>query len=156
MFISEMDPSTYIEPYRRSEGGSGSDTLERILKILQRDLGQVFAAGHAGWLFDFGHYSPPFKANKRWFDEPPMIKEIKSFADLGARYRPKLDISPVSEIAAVYEPKSWLATQHWWAEEPWDGFGIVISDYFGHWMVNSQTRTINRVGLRRISCTGLI
>jgi hypothetical protein len=36
--------------------------------------------------------------------------------------------------------------QHWWAEEPWFGFGIVISDYFGHWMVNSQARTINRVG----------
>ena len=141
-----MDPSTYVEPYRRSEGGSGSDTVEGTLKILQRDLGQVFATGHAGWLFDFGHYSPPFKANKCWYDDPPMIKVIKSFVDLGAKYRPKLDISPVSEIAAVYEPKSWLATQHWWAEEPWENFGIVISDYFGHWMVNSQARTINRVG----------
>ncbi len=146
MFISEMDPSTYIEPYRRSEGGSGSDTVEGTLKILQRDLGQVFATGHAGWLFDFGHYSPPFKANKCWYDDPPMIKVIKSCADLGAKYRPKLDISPVSEIAAVYEPKSWLATEHWWAEEPWEHFGIIISDYVGHWMVNSQARTIHRVG----------
>jgi len=146
MFISEMDPSTYVEPYRRSEGGSGSETVEGTLKILQRDLGQVFATGHAGWLFDFGHLMPPFKANKGWYDDPPMIKLIKSFADIGAKYRPILDISPVSEIAAVYEPKSWLATQHWWAEEPWNGFGIVISDYFGHWMVNSQARTINRVG----------
>jgi len=146
MFISEMDPSTYLEPYRRSEGGSGSDTVEGTIKILQRDLGQVFATGHAGWLFDFGHYSPPFKANKCWFDDPPMIRVIKSFSDLGNAQRPKLDISPVSEIAAVYEPKSWLATQHWWDEEPWANFGIVISDFFGHWMVNSQARTIHRVG----------
>jgi len=146
MFISEMDPSTYLEPYRRSEGGSGSETVEGTLKILQRDLGQVFATGHAGWLFDFGHLMPPFKANRGWFDDTPMTKLIKSFAELGNTYRHKLDISPVSEIAAVYEPKSWLATEHWWAEEPWEHFGIVISDFFGHWVVNSQARTINRVG----------
>ena len=146
MFISEMDPSTYLEPYRRSEGGSGSETVEGTLKILQRDLGQVFATGHAGWLFDFGHLMPPFKANKGWFDDPPMTKLIKSFVDSGNTHRPRLDISPVSEIAAVYEAKSWLATEHWWAEEPWENFGIVISDFFGHWVVNSQARTINRVG----------
>ncbi|MCX6144968.1 MAG: hypothetical protein NTZ35_17320 [Ignavibacteriales bacterium] len=146
MFISEMDPSTYLEPYRRSEGGSGSETVEGTLKILQRDLGQVFATGHAGWLFDFGHLSPPFKANRGWYDDPPMIKVIKSFAELGSTNRHRLDISPVSEIAAVYEPKSWMATEHWWAEEPWNNFGIVISDFFGHWVVNSQARTINRVG----------
>lgn len=146
MFISEMDPSTYLEPYRRSEGGSGSETVEGTLKILQRDLGQVFATGHAGWLFDFGHLMPPFQANRGWFDDAPMTKLIKSFVDMGAAYRSKLDISPVSEIAAVYEPKTWLATEHWLAEAPWEHFGIVISDFFGHWMVNSQTRTINRVG----------
>ena len=146
MFISEMDPSTYLEPYRRSEGGSGSETVEGTLKILQRDLGQVFATGHAGWLFDFGHLMPPFKANRGWFDDEPMTKVIKSFVDLGNAQRPKLDISPVSEIVAVYEPKSWLATAHWLDEEPWSNFGIVISDYFGHWMVNSQARTIHRVG----------
>jgi hypothetical protein len=146
MFISEMDPSTYLEPYRRSEGGSGSETVEGTLKILQRDLGQVFATGHAGWLFDFGHLMPPFKANRGWFDDAPMTKLIKSFADYGSTHRHRLDISPVSEIAAVYEPKSWLATEHWWAEEPWENFGIVISDFFGHWVVNSQARTIHRIG----------
>jgi len=146
MFISEMDPSTYVEPHRRSEGGDGSDTVEGTLKILQRDLGQVFATGHAGWLFDFGHYSPPFQANKSWFDDPPMTELIKKFLKLGAAERPRLDTSPVSEIAAVYEPKSWLATQHWWAESPWENFGIIISDHIGHWMVNSQARTIHRIG----------
>ena len=37
MFISEIDCSTYVEPYRRSEGGSGSETVEGTLKILQRE-----------------------------------------------------------------------------------------------------------------------
>ncbi len=146
MFISEIDCSTYLEPYRRSEGGSGSDTIEGTLKILQRDIGQVFATGHAGWLFDFGHLSPPFKANKSWYDDPPMIHEIRSLLSLGEKERPILDISPISEIAAVYEPKSWLATKSWKAEEPWEHHGIVISDFIGHWMVNSQARTINRIG----------
>jgi hypothetical protein len=146
MFISEIDCSTYVEPHRRSEGGSGSETVEGTLKILRRDIGQVFATGHAGWLFDFGHLSPPFKAGKSWYDDPPMIKEIRSLMDLGDKQRPKLDISPVSEIAAVYEPKSWLATKSWRAEEPWGNYGIVISDFIGHWMVNSQARTIHRIG----------
>lgn len=146
MFISELDPSTYVEPYRRSEGGSGSDTVEGTLKILRRDIGQVFSTGHAGWFFDFGHLNPPFKANKSWYDDPPMTKEIKSLLALCEKERPRLDISPVSEIVAVYEAKSWLATANWKAEEPWDNFGIVISDFIGHWMVNSQARTIHRIG----------
>ena len=84
-------------------------------------------------------------ANKSWYDDPPMIKEISSLLALGEQQRPKLDIAPVSEIAAVYEPKSWLATKSWKAEEPWDNYGIVISDFIGHWMVNSGARTINRI-----------
>ncbi len=146
MFISEIDCSTYLEPYRRSEGGSGSDTVDGTLKILRRDIGQVFATGHAGWLFDFGHLDPPFKANRSWYDDPPMIREISSLLRMGELERPKLDISPISEIAAVYEPKSWLATKNWKAEEPWENYGIVISDFIGHWMVNSQARTIHRIG----------
>jgi hypothetical protein len=146
MFISEIDCSTYLEPYRRSEGGSGSETVDGTLKILRRDIGQVFSTGHGGWLFDFGHLSPPFEANKSWYDDPPMIREIRSLLELGEKERPKLDISPISEIAAVYEPKSWLATKSWKAEEPWENYGIVISDFIGHWMVNSQARTINRIG----------
>ena len=146
MFISEIDCSTYVEPYRRSEGGSGSETVAGTLKILRRDIGQVFSTGHAGWLFDFGHLDPPFKAKKSWYDDPPMTKEIKSLLELGAKKRSMLDISPVSEIAAVYEAKSWLATKNWKAEEPWENFGIIISDFVGHWMVNSQARTINRIG----------
>ncbi|HEX9007477.1 MAG TPA: hypothetical protein VF889_09295, partial [Bacteroidota bacterium] len=146
MFISEIDCSTYLEPYRRSEGGSGSETVDGTLKILRRDIGQVFATGHAGWLFDFGHLNPPFKAGKSWYDDPPMIQEIRSLMRLGEKERARLDIAPVSEIAAVYEPKSWLATKSWKAEEPWDGYGIVISDFIGHWMVNSQARTIHRIG----------
>lgn len=146
MFISEIDCSTYLEPYRRSEGGSGSDTVDGTLKILRRDIGQVFATGHAGWLFDFGHLDPPFKADRSWYDDPPMIREISSLLRMGELERPKLDISPISEIAAVYDPKSWLATKNWKAEEPWENYGIVISDFIGHWMVNSQARTINRIG----------
>ena len=146
MFISEIDCSTYVEPYRRSEGGSGSETVEGTLKILRRDIGQVFATGHAGWLFDFGHLNPPFLAGRSWYDDPPMIREIRTLLTLGENQRPKLDISPVAEIAAVYEPKSWLATKSWKAEEPWDTYGIVISDFIGHWMVNAQARTINRIG----------
>lgn len=145
LFISEIDPTTYLEPEKTTEGGSGFSTVEGTLRILGRDLAQVFANGGGGWLFEFGHL-PTFRANKGWYDDPPMIKEIRRWAELGQQSRSKLDIQSVAEIAAVYDVKSFIATQHWKAEEPWRGYGISITDFFNHWLVNSQARTFHRIG----------
>jgi hypothetical protein len=145
LFIAELDPSTYLEPEKTTEGGSGFDTVDGTLHILRRDLTQVFAQGNGGWLFEFGH-APAFKANRGWYDDQPMIDEIKTWAGLGRETRARLDTRSVAEVAAVYDVKSFLATQHWKAEEPWKGFGISITDFFNHWLVNSQARTIHRLG----------
>jgi hypothetical protein len=145
LYIAEMDPSTYLEPEKTTEGGSGFDTVDGTLHILRRDLTQVFAQGNGGWLFEFGHV-PSFKAKRGWYDDAPMIKEIRTWADLGQKNRNRLDTRSVAEIAAVYDVKSFLVTQHWKAEEPWKGFGISITDFFNHWLVNSQARTIHRIG----------
>jgi hypothetical protein len=145
LYIAEMDPSTYLEPEKTTEGGSGFDTVDGTLHILRRDLTQVFAQGNGGWLFEFGHV-PTFKAKRGWYDDEPMIKEIRSWAELGHKNRSRFDTRSVAEIAAVYDVKSFFATQHWKAEEPWKGFGIAITDFFNHWLVNSQARTIHRIG----------
>jgi hypothetical protein len=144
LFISEMDPSTYLEPEKTTEGGSGFSTVEGTLKILRRDLAQVFASGSGGWLFEFGHV-PTFKAKRGWYDDAPMINEIRKWAELGT-LRKSLDASSVAQIAAAYDVESFLATEHWKAEEPWRGFGISISDFFNHWLLNSQARTLHRIG----------
>ena len=144
LFVSEIDPTTYLEPVKTTEGGTGFDTVEGTLRILQRDLAQVFATGSGGWLFEFGHI-PSFKAGRGWYDDAPMIKEIRQWSELGDSRR-NLDIGSVAEIATVCDAKSFLVTQHWKAEEPWKGFGISISDYFNHWMLNSQARTLHRIG----------
>jgi len=144
LFISEMDPSTYLEPEKTTEGGSGFSTVEGTIKILRRDLAHVFASGSGGWLFEFGHV-PTFKARRGWYDDAPMIKEIRTWAELGP-VRKRLDTSSVAEIAAAYDVKCFLATEHWKAEQPWTGFGISISDFFNHWIVNSQARTLHRIG----------
>jgi hypothetical protein len=145
LYIAEMDPSTYLEPEKTTEGGSGFDTVDGTLHILRRDLTQVFAQGNGGWLFEFGHV-PTFKAKKGWYDDAPMIQEIRTWVDLGQKSRTRLDTRSVAEIAAVYDVKSFLVTQHWKAEEPWKGFGIAITDFFNHWLVNTQARTLNRIG----------
>ena len=145
LFIAELDPSTYIEPEKTTEGGSGKDTVDGTLCILRQNLTQVFAQGNGGWLFEFGHV-PSFKANRGWYDDAPMIKEIRSWVELGQRTRSKLETRSVAEIAAIYDIKSFLVTQHWKAEEPWKGFGISITDFFNHWLLNSQARTIHRIG----------
>ena len=145
LFIVEIDPSTYLEPLRVHEGGSGHDSLEGTLRILRRDLGRMFASGSGGWLFDFGHLDPPYKAKRGWYDAPPIIKEIRRFSDLGRR-RLELNLSSVAQVLAVYDAKSFFVTSHWKAEEPWHGLGVPFNDFFNHWFLNSQARTIHRIG----------
>ncbi|MBN1351054.1 hypothetical protein JXJ21_16655 [candidate division KSB1 bacterium] len=145
LFIVEMDPATYVEPKRTGEGGSGHETVEGTRRILQRDLGRMFAAGIGGWLYDFGPLVPPFKAGKGWYDDPPIIEEIRRFLTIGEN-RLLLNIESEARIAAVYDAESFFVTQHWKSEEPWTGYGISLCDYFNHWFLNSQARTFHRIG----------
>jgi len=144
MFFVEIDPSTYVEPHKVGEGGSGHDSIEGSVKILRRDLGQMFSRGVGGWLFDFGHYCPPYEAHRGWYDDPPLIAAIRSFAELGTR-RARMEISSIAQVAAVYDPKAFFATEHWKAEEPYQGYGITVCDHFNHWFLNSQQRTFSRM-----------
>ncbi len=142
LFIVEMDPSTYLEKKRPySEGGSGHETVEGTLKILQRDLGQMFVQGCGGWLYDFG----PIRGGVGWFTSQPIINEIKKFVKLGEK-RKHLDISSVAEMAAVYDEKSFFVTQHWTQTSPYEGLGCMYIDYFNHWFLACQLRTFHRMG----------
>ncbi len=146
LYISEMDPSTYLDVNPHTVvgglGGRSSHTLEGSKLILQRDLGQVFASGVGGWLFDFG---PLNQAQNGWYASEPLIDEIRRLVALGER-RMKLDISSVAEIAAVYDIKSFFATAHWNADRPWYDYGIGYTDFFNHWFINTQSRTFHRIG----------
>ncbi|MEE9168165.1 MAG: hypothetical protein V3U73_00285 [bacterium] len=146
LYISEMDPSTYLDVTPHSVigglGGRSSHTLEGSKLILQRDLGQVFASGVGGWLYDFG---PLNKAKNGWYSSEPLIAEIKRLVALGDR-RMELDIGSVSQIAAVYDTKSFFATAHWNADRPWYDYGIRYTDFFNHWFVNTQARAFHRIG----------
>jgi hypothetical protein len=144
MFFVELDPSTYVEPHKAGEGGSGHDSVEGSVKIIRRDLGQMFSRGIGGWLFDFGHLCPPYEAHKGWYDAPPIIEAIRPFAELGKR-RSRMEISSIAKVAAVYDPKAFFSTQHWKAEEPYQGFGITVCDHINHWFINSQQRTFSRM-----------
>jgi hypothetical protein len=145
LFFVEIDPTTYLEPKKAGEGGSGHDSVEGSVKIIRRDLGQMFARGVGGWFFDFGHYCPPYQANRGWYDDRPIIEAIRPFATLGEQ-RVLMDITSAAQIAAVYDPKAFFATAHWKAEEPWTGYGISVCDHFNHWFLNSQQRTFSRMG----------
>ncbi len=145
LFFVEIDPTTYIEPVKAGEGGSGHDSVEGSVRIIRRDLGQMFARGVGGWFFDFGHYCPPYGAHHGWYDSPPLIEAIRPFVTLGAQ-RARMDTTSAAQIAAVYDPKAFFATEHWKAEEPWTGYGITVCDHFNHWFINSQQRTFSRMG----------
>ena len=145
LFIAEIDPSTYLEPRLVHEGGSGHRTVEGSVRILERDLGQVFAAGVGGWLFDFGLMEGSYRAGRGWYSDRPLVDVIARFQKLGER-RPRASIAPVSEVTAVYDAQSFFVTRHWKHEEPWKGYGVSITDFFNHWFLNAQARTIHRLG----------
>jgi hypothetical protein len=145
LFIAEVDPSTYLEPRLVHEGGSGHRTVEGSVRILERDLGQVFASGAGGWLFDFGLMEGSFKAGRGWYSDKPLVDVIARFQKLGER-RASSSIAPVSDVAAVYDAESFFVTRHWKHEEPWRGYGVSITDFFNHWFLNAQARTIHRLG----------
>jgi hypothetical protein len=104
----------------------------------------MFARGIGGWLFDFGHLCPPYEAQRGWYDSPPLIAAIRPFAEIGER-RARMEISSIAQVAAVYEPRAFFATEHWKAEEPYQGYGITVCDHFNHWFINSQQRTFSRM-----------
>ena len=145
LFVVEWDPSTYLEPVKCTEGGSGSRTREGTLHILQRDMGRAFASAIGGWFLEFGHLVPPFGARRGWYDDKPMIEQIHAFAELG-RTCSAWSGASVSQAVAVVDADSFCATQHWTAEKPWKGFGIAITDFFNHWFLNAQSRSFHRLG----------
>ncbi len=146
LYFSEMDPSTHLDKNPLEviggHGGEGSDTASGTLHILQRDLGQVFTSGNAGWLYDFG---PLNQAENGWYSSDEIINEISRFVKIGQK-RMKLNIRPVAEIAAVYDDRVFAATEHWLAGKPWDDFAIKATDFFNHWFLNAQVRAFHRIG----------
>ncbi|MCB0717593.1 MAG: hypothetical protein KDD65_04050 [Bacteroidetes bacterium] len=146
MFIAEMDPATYLDENARDviggAGGIGSDTVEGTLRIIRRDLGQMFARGVGGWLYDFG---PLNRAPDGWYGDTPIINEFRRFVELGKR-RKDMELGSVAQIACVCDDQVFTATEHWLAEEPWTDFGIRVSDHFNHWFLNTQSRAIHRIG----------
>jgi hypothetical protein len=144
LYISEMDPSTYldVENRWRNIGGSGHDTQEGTLQIMKRDLGNVMAAGVGGWLYDFG---PLFGAPQGWYAGAPIIDACRPVLDL-MQARLTHDIGSVARIAVAGDTESFFVTRHWLDSRPWTGQGIRYTDFFNHWFLNAQARSVNRIG----------
>jgi len=155
LYLVEIDPTTYLEPPpvnpdgsggTRIEkelcmvGGQGCTTREGTMRILQRDFGQVLLRGHGGWIFDFG---PVMRTGKSWYADQPLIDEVAKFRKL-LQQRAEKDLTPIAEVAAVYDAKSFFVTRHWRAEAPWKNGGANL-DFFSHWFMTSQARTLHRM-----------
>lgn len=146
LFIAELDPSTYRDTVAHDviggHGGLGSGTVEGSLRILRRDIGGVLVGGVGGWLFDFG---PLNHAPEGWYAGEPIIGEIRSLMSLAA-LRPAMDISSEGDMCVLFDQQSFTATAHWLADQPWESYGIKSTDYINHWFVNTQMRSLRRMG----------
>ncbi len=144
LYISEIDPSTYLDADNRWRiiGGSGHETREGTLAILRRDLGNVMAAGVGGWLYDFG---PVHDVPQGWYGDPPIIAACRPVVEM-MQARLRTDIGSVAKIAVAGDVETFFVTRHWQAERPWPGQGIRYTDFFNHWFLNAQARAVNRIG----------
>lgn len=153
LYFVEIDPSTYLEPPPKTEGGSdierelpliggvGSTTPEGTRNILRHDLGRMLASGCGGWLFDFG---PVLATGRSWYADEPIIETVRPFSILGAG-RAEMDLTPVADVAAVYQAEAFFYTRHWLAEQPFRK-GASNLDFFSAWFLDSQARSLHRLG----------
>ncbi|MGB5874323.1 MAG: hypothetical protein WBH56_11420, partial [Bacteroidota bacterium] len=156
LYFVEIDAGTYLEPPPVNPDGSGGSDIEKELcmvggegsttpegtrRILQRDLGQMYARGTGGWLFDFG---PVMKTGKSWYADDPIIEQVEQYIRLGEQ-RKSLDMRSAARIAAVYDAKSFFYTRPWHAESPFR-FGGENQDFFTQWFMASQARALHRIG----------
>lgn len=144
LYVSEIDPSTYLDRTDgwRAIGGSGTDSKQGTLNVIRRDLGKVYAEGVGGWFFDFG---PHHGVETGWYGSPPIIAAAQHIQQLIAAHQSE-DLRSVAQIAVVGDTDSFFATKHWLASRPWPGQGIRYSDFINHWFLNAQARTFNRIG----------
>lgn len=49
-------------------------------------------------------------------------------------------------MCVLYDQQSFTATAHWLAGKPWEQYGIKSTDYINHWFVNTQARSMLRMG----------
>ncbi|MBT3344051.1 MAG: hypothetical protein HN712_27700 [Gemmatimonadetes bacterium] len=152
LYFAELDANTYLEPRPADPdgpdvsdverelymiGGSGTDTFDGALRVLKRDLGQVFARGNGGWLFDFG---PVLNTKDSWYADTPITDLVSKSLALG-KGRTDLDLTSIAQIAAVHDAKSLFVTQHTHARQARDSMC-----YFSSWFLDAQARAIHRMG----------
>jgi hypothetical protein len=145
LFFTEMDASTYRETSdMKGNGGSGSETRTGSIRIVERDLARMYASGSAGWFLDFGTWKPAGFNGEPYYTDPAIEQVIRQYMRYGEE-RTRLDLSPAAEVTAVYDTKSFFATSHWKQEEPFHT-GAGQMDFFGHWFLDAQARTLHRMG----------
>jgi hypothetical protein len=145
LFFSEMDASTYRETTeQRGNGGSGSETISGSIRIVERDLARMYASGSAGWFLDFGTWRAAGYGGDPFYTDPAIESVVRQYMKYGEK-RSQLDMSPVAEVGAIYDAKSFFATSHWKQEEPFHT-GARQMDFFGYWFLDAQARTLHRMG----------
>ena len=144
LYISEIDPSTFLDVENRWRiiGGSGHDTREGTIQIIRRDLGNVLGAGVGGWFYDFG---PVHGVPGGWYGDDEIIDAARPILAM-MESRLTHDIGSVAQIAVAGDYESFFVSKHWLDSRPWPGQGIRYTDFFNHWFLNTQARSVYRIG----------
>jgi hypothetical protein len=144
LYCHELDPSTHLDVTDswRDIGGSGSKTLEGSIKISRRDIGKIHGEGIGGWIYDFG---PLHGVETGWYGDDDLIEATGS-ALKNLVKRESLDLSPAADIALLGDMESFFATRHWLADSPYPSQGIREVDMISHWFLDSQSRSLQRIG----------
>jgi hypothetical protein len=60
--------------------------------------------------------------------------------------RSRCDLSSPAEVLLLGDMESFFAIRHWLSDSPWPDQGIRDVDFFNHWFLDSQNRSLQRIG----------
>ena len=104
-------------------------------------FGQVWARGVGGWLFDFG---PILRREASWYDDEDLRTSVRGLSER-LQGRQAADLTPVADVAFVYDARAALYTRHWHGSKPYLR-GSRDLDVFSMRHLDTQARALHRMG----------
>ena len=110
LLLDEMDQEP---PSNGKDGKAAESLIGDSVATLRRNLAQAHSQGHGLWFYDFG----PGRANKGWWDDATLMKEIAAMRDLFGRYYARPYV-PQADVALVYDTDSFYYTAAYRDQDP--------------------------------------
>jgi len=131
LYFAEIDTATWLEfdPSLTPYGGEGTETEAGTLRALRRDVAQMIGEGVGAWFLELA---------PGWYADENIMADLARLRAIGVRSVDR-DLSPIAEVAAVCDARSFFYSSHWEDAEAGE------YDLFDSFFLDSQNRALHRL-----------